>query len=101
MRKPALGVFCAILAFPLSCFCQSKSEQIKQLQKIAQDNELRAKNAEEQAEKYNRIAQEAQRETERLRYLAIAGALSRKSLEEDNKNLAGLLALQAYNYNTR
>jgi len=101
MRKRTLGAFCVALILHLDCFCQSKSEQIKQLQKIAQDNELRAKNAEEQAEKYNRVAQEAQREAERQRYLSLAVSLSRKSLEVDDSTLAGLLALQAYNYNTR
>lgn len=101
MRKLHFGVFCAIVILPICCFSQSKSEQIKQLQKIANDNELRAKYAEEQAEKYNRIAQEAQREAERQRYLSLAGALSRKSLDVDDNTLAGLLALQAYNYNSR
>ncbi|HTH57125.1 MAG TPA: WD40 repeat domain-containing protein [Cyclobacteriaceae bacterium] len=101
MRNLIFGLSCAALVFHADCFCQSKNEQIKQLQKIAQDNELRAKNAEEQAEKYNRIAQEAQREVERQRYLSLAVGLSRKSLDADDNALAGLLALQAYNYHLR
>lgn len=101
MHKLMWVFLCALLAFHINCFSQSKSEQIRQLQKIARDNEFRAQKAEEQAEKYNRLAQEAQREAERQRYLSLAVNISRRSLETENSALAGLLALQAYNYNAR
>jgi WD40 repeat protein len=90
---------CWILALGSTCFSQTKT--IKQLQKIASDNEQRAMKAEELNETFNRMAQDAQRETERQRYLALAINVSRESLEVDDNALAALLALQAYNFNSK
>lgn len=101
MRNQVLGAFCVALVCQFNCFGQSKNDQIKQLQKLAHDNEVRATNAEELAEKYNRLAQDAQREVERQRYLSLAVSIARKSIEVDDNALAGLLALQAYKYNVR
>src|SRR5258706_1620457 len=101
MTKHLLFAFFLLSAFETECFGQSKSEQIKQLRKIANENEERARKAEELAEKYNRIAQDAQKEAERQHYLALAVSISLKSLEIDDKYLSGLLALQAYNFNTK
>lgn len=96
------GIVFGLLAL-IACksFSQSKSKEIEQLRKIANENELRAKKAEEDAQKYNREAQDARMEADRQRYLAVAVALSRKSLEIEDKSLATLLALQAFNFSRK
>src|SRR5260221_8631318 len=101
MTKQLLFAFFLVSALETECFGQSKSEQIKQLRKIANENEERARKAEELTEKYNRLAQDAQKEVERQHYLTLAASISLKSLEIDDKYLSGLLALQAYNFNTK
>ncbi|MBI1769058.1 MAG: hypothetical protein HYR67_11855, partial [Bacteroidetes bacterium] len=43
----------------------------------------------------------ARKETDRLRYIMIANEISIRSQELNNKELAALLAVQAYNYNSK
>jgi WD40 repeat protein len=100
MANKALAVF-GVLALNIYCFSQSKNEQIKALQKNVNESEQRVIKTQELAEKFNRLAQESQKETERQRYLAIATRISRTSLEIENNSLAALLALQAYNFNIK
>ncbi len=84
-------------------------------QKLAQENELKAKNNEAEAQKQTKIALaqkkiadektkealEAKAEADKQRYQALAKALALKSKEINNPEQRALIAQQAYNFNTK
>src|SRR5581483_11250784 len=61
----------------------------------------RAKANEAMAEQAAAMARKTKLETDRLRYLLIADGISVRSQELNDKELAALLAVQAYNFNLK
>ena len=84
-------------------------------QKLAQENEIKAKKSEENAVKQTKIAveqkkladanakaaNEARAEAEKQRYQALAKALALKSKEINDKEQRALVAQQAFNFNSK
>ena len=80
VRILILAICCLFVG---ECFAQTDS--VKYWKQIAKDYESRAKLAEELAD--------------RMMHLALAKAIAYKSLEVNDNQLRGSLALQAYNFN--
>jgi hypothetical protein len=79
-------------------FSQSKDDEIKRLQNLLKESELRATRAEEMAKQYQEEANKAKINLERHRLHALARAFAEGSIELENKEHAGLLALTALNF---
>jgi len=80
-------------------FGQAQTEEIQKLQKIAIANEERAVKAEALAESYLQRAKVAEEAANRMRYIALANELTISSSQSEDRELAGLLALQANKLN--
>jgi hypothetical protein len=68
---------------------------------IAQRETKNAQDASTQATKNYQIAQQALEDNNKLLYLSIAQSMEAKSVTMDDKDLAGLLAMQGYLFHTR
>ena len=65
----------------------------------AERKEVEAKSQRDEANRQRNIADNKQKEAYRLRLLSIARTMAVKSLQQEESQLKGLLALQAYNFN--
>src|SRR5688572_21367913 len=92
--KKALPLLFMII-FSAAAVCgQSTENEIQRLQEIAKANEQEAiKNAAR--------ARKAEIELRVMRYLAIANELAEQSIEIQEKEIAALMAVQAYNFNVQ
>jgi hypothetical protein len=89
-------------------FAQSETKRaeaalvvVEQQKEIAQGETQKAIEAREEATKNFQIAQKALNDNQRLYYLSIAQSMEAKSVTMDDKDLAGLLAMQGYLFHTR
>ncbi len=78
-----------------------KSIEANKQAKIAREKTREANEQAETARKERINANNSANEADRLRYLAIARSMAVKSLTVNDKDLKGVLALQAYQYNER
>jgi WD40 repeat protein len=75
-------------------FAQLNAQEAQQLRKEAKDNKEKVRRMEIET-------REARIEAERFRYLMLADEIAIRSTEINDKRLAGLLVLQAYNFNAQ
>ncbi len=74
---------------------------VQQQKDIAQRETVRAQEASAEATRQYQIATQALSDNQRLYYLSIAQSMEAKSVTMDDKELAGLLAMQGYLFHTR
>jgi WD40 repeat protein len=80
---------------------EQNAERATQQEKIAKDNADRATTAQKLAEQNEAKAKAEEAKAQRERYLATAKAMAIKSKELSDPEQEGLLAQQAYNFNTK
>jgi len=80
---------------------EENATRATQQERIAKANAEKAIKAQALAETNFKRAKEEERKAQRERYLAIANAMAIKSKELNDKEQEGLLAQQAYNFNTQ
>lgn len=101
MRARDEADFSALEAELKSDIAVEKSIEAKLQAQIAREQTAEAKKQTNRAQKERINANNSAREADRLRYLAIARSMAVKSLTVNDKDLKGLLALQAYQFNER
>jgi len=80
---------------------EENATRATQQERLARANAEKAVKAQALAETNFKKAKEEERKAQRERYLAIANAMAIKSKELNDKEQEGLLAQQAYNFNTQ
>lgn len=94
MHSRAIFLILLLISLREASLAQSDAEEIKRLKTIVKECEENVRRAE-------RNASFAQYESDRRRYLSLASELAIKSNEVQGKELAALLALQAFNFNSK
>ena len=95
------ALFNAQLAKDQAFLAEERRIEAVKARVYAEGKEVEAKLQRDEANRQRNIADNKQREAYRLRLLSIARTMAVKSLQEDEIQLKGLLALQAYDFNEK